>query len=246
VWGGTGRSSEATLSLQELASSSLVAMHLMITLEAAIAPLGLESKSPRLAVSSGSVQLSVDGGLFAAGISLLVACSEGLLATPLAIPAGIALGAVGAFDLVQNWRKRAAEIESIRAEAAERQANRRKLIAETERLESELKSLRRQVGWAEPTTEELAETEARRPHDFEERLRCLERGDTDLSERHSVLPAASRKIDETRIRRLSQQWNLPCWVACHWLNRSIPTFIELSKLSEMRIHVMTSEDDVAR
>lgn len=241
VWGQSGNRS-ITFFLPDVALASVAAMHVVITLDSALHPFGIETKPPDVAISGGSVQLSVSGGLFASGLSLLVASAEGLISTPLAIPAGIALGAVGAIDLIQNWKKRAAEIELLRAEQAERWANRRKLIAEAEIADAQARELRAQVGLREEdATDEESRAERQRKLETERRLSRLEQRVSHRSER-SALPSASGHVELGQIQHESTRLQIPTWLACHLLNRTIPAFVELSRLSHQRVTLINDDE----
>jgi hypothetical protein len=236
IWSNEKETRSAAL-LPDTAICSMAAMHTLIVLESALSPLGLETDTPEITVTSGSVKLAVSGGLFASGLSLLVACGEGLISTPLAIPAGLAIGVVGAIDMCLNWKKRSAEIEVLRAEQAERIANTLKLYSEAKKAEAETAKIRADISLFLKQTAEETDEKHQPIRDLEERISRLERGIYDAANRQITLPAASGKVDIALIRQESFELGIPVWLGCHLLNRSIPSFIELSHISQQRITI---------
>lgn len=73
---------------------------------------------PYVEVNGGSVKFIIKGGLFAAGIGMIVTATGGLAAAPIAgVAGGTALAGVGFVDKVFNWRHEAAKNRITNAEA---------------------------------------------------------------------------------------------------------------------------------
>jgi formylglycine-generating enzyme required for sulfatase activity len=109
--------------LTDLAASSGVLTETFLALSAASRPLGQIVKPPEMVVSKGSAKFSFGGGLFGAGIGLLIIAGESLIAPPLPmLLGGAALTAVGLIDKWLEWKKKLIEIAKEEAELRKPQA----------------------------------------------------------------------------------------------------------------------------
>lgn len=95
---------------------------------------------PRVQVRGGSVEFALDKGLFASGIGLIVACSAGLVASPVVgIVSGTVLASVGLIELAIGWKQKITEIR-----ATEEEIRLRKLEYKAKEIELEMCRIRAQ------------------------------------------------------------------------------------------------------
>jgi hypothetical protein len=88
-------------------------------------------------VATGSVQFTIEGGLVASGLGLVVMCAAGLVAAPVVGPlAGGLMTGTGLLDLAMGWKQTLAEVDQTPARPANAQARK----AEAEALLLELQA----------------------------------------------------------------------------------------------------------
>lgn len=127
----------AVLNLADLAAGSALLMELYVAVAAAHLPFGQRLSPPDVEVRSGSVQFTTSGSLLPAGLGLVVAASAGMIASPLALPAGGLLAVTGAVDICLSWMKAVEERRKLRAERGKFSAEELKLKAEVRKLNAE-------------------------------------------------------------------------------------------------------------
>jgi formylglycine-generating enzyme required for sulfatase activity len=109
--------------LTDLAAASAALTETFLVLSAASRPLGQILEPPEMTVSKGSAKFSFGGGLFGAGICLLIIAGDSLIAPPLGtLFGGATLTAVGLIDKWLEWKKKLIEIAKAEAELGKRQA----------------------------------------------------------------------------------------------------------------------------
>lgn len=125
--------------LTDLAAASTLLSELFIDIASANYALGIEIEPPLVKVGSGSVQFTTSGTLLAAGISLIIACSSGLITVPfgLGYVGGALLSGAGTIDTFLGWQKSAAERDKLKEETQKLKAEKEKLQEETKRIKYE-------------------------------------------------------------------------------------------------------------
>jgi hypothetical protein len=194
--------------LTHLAAASAMMSEMFIVLGRANIVLSREEpvNPPEVSVSSGSIEFAVGGGLFASGIGLIVACSAGLIATPVVgIAAGVTLASVGILELAIDWKKK---------------------IAETNKSEEEVRVLR-----LEHDTIYIYQT--KRLRDLEIRAKELElemaRVRKQEMDKEQSRFAYSSLIPRESVIAQAKRWGVSEEYANHILNRGLPTYVALKQ-----------------
>jgi hypothetical protein len=150
---------EDGIPLSELAADTVALTQLMISLLAANRPFGVSITMPRAKVSAGSVSFALAGpGLLGFGLSVVAACSAGIITAPFLLPVyavGGVLAATGAIETALNWRKTVAETEKVGQETQKIEKERSLLDLERSKRELEIQKLRLEVGGAGPPASSL-------------------------------------------------------------------------------------------
>ena len=134
---------ENAVPLSDLAIYSALLVDLHAALAGANRACGLETPTASVGIASGSVQVTVGGGLLATGLGLILSCSAGLIAAPMVGPLiGATLAVVGAVETIFGLRKTDAETRKLYAESSKFEAERRLVDLEIEQKHIELEQLR--------------------------------------------------------------------------------------------------------
>ena len=142
---GVESSVEEGLPLSNIAASSMALVELFAAINAANRPFGVPMEMPTAVVSRGSDQFSLIGpGAMGFGVCMLVACSGGILAVPLAVavPAASLFITVGAIETALNWRNLLATREKTKQETLILRQQERKTTLEADKIELEIQQLK--------------------------------------------------------------------------------------------------------
>jgi hypothetical protein len=112
--------------LMQVTACSIFVSQLFIDICAANQPCGVQMAPPEINLSPGAVQVTIGGGLFSAGLGLLMGCAAGLSGTPTTpVTSRVALESAEVVEWVLGWRRAAAETQKTFAEATKTDAERR-------------------------------------------------------------------------------------------------------------------------
>lgn len=198
--------------LTELCAASSLMCELYVAFAAAYKPLGIEVEPPNVEVAGGSVQFKVSGGMFAAGLGLIVACSAGMVSAPIVGPtAGIGLATMGAIDLAIGWKQKIAETKKTEFEQMESYERTKGLAIDNRKkeLEYQLKQI------------ELEKAQ-------------LELEDTQVSD--SKIPS-SAVVPRELVLSAADAHDISEAQANHTINRTLPTFTILRQKTETEITI---------
>jgi hypothetical protein len=191
--------------LAQITASSVFLFQLFVDIFIANQSCGVEIFPPQINLSPGSLQVTVEGGLFASGLGLLVACASGLVGAPVvSAMTGVALRSGDLVDSALGWRKAAAESRKTFAEATKTDAERRLLELDIRLKELEL---------------ERSKLQARVVGDQDEFGRPVR-----ISRRCLESRAESSDVRRNVVQQHAERLEMSESYANHVLNRALPTF----------------------
>jgi hypothetical protein len=138
---------DTRMTVSEVAADALVLNELLTSILAVNRAFALPLEMPSVKnVSEGSSDFSLFGqGLLGSGLTLVLACSAGIVSAPLALPIGAAAASMGLVSLVLDWRKAVAEKRKADAETRKTEAEIRKTEAETRKAVAEARKLELEI-----------------------------------------------------------------------------------------------------
>jgi hypothetical protein len=219
------------LRLDILSAAGLTFFQLYADVASPAAMLDSDSPPPDVKVEKGSVQYSFGGSsLLISGVSLVIACSAGLVASPYAIVGGLGLATIGMVDQIINWRKTRADTRAAKSLISKSDLEKQKL--ELEIREKELDLRQRSIG-----------LDSQNPRDDEEAKRYIqERLDKVRSLDTRSLPPSSM-VPYEFVAEVAKEEGISVGLAHHLLNRALPAFVALKPYFQ---HIRISKQAVVR
>lgn len=198
--------------LSDIAIASAILIELLYSFAIAIPYYEIENFTPQVSIEKGSIGFSFNGGMFAAGLALVVACSAGIISAPIIGPiAGLSIASIGAIDLAFDWKNKVLQCK--------------KLEQETEKLKKENRILQMDI-------DERVSSKSRMER-LENDLNVIKSNLTNLNQYGRIDPSckvpASNMIERKVVQSKAEEMGITEEGAHHILNNMLPNYLVLKK-----------------